>query len=286
MKPMLVAVFAILSMLCVQGSASAQLIAAKDGPVVYGHHHLSATNIDAHKRFWIDTLGGTSIKIGSSPAEIIKIPNVFIMLAARPATGGTKGTTVDHLGFTVPNLRAAVDKAKAAGYPIITRAELPAAIPVKDDLGHIADQSTYVAFVMGPDETKVELFEVKSATVPIALHHIHFAAPNVAEMQAWYAKIFGATPGKRGSFVAGDLPGVNLSYSPAPNPVVGTRGRALDHIGFEVKNLEAFTKQLEASGIKLDRPFTKVPALNLSIAFLTDPWGTYIELTEGFNTVP
>ena len=28
--------------------ASAQILAAKDGPVVYGHHHLSATSIDEH----------------------------------------------------------------------------------------------------------------------------------------------------------------------------------------------------------------------------------------------
>ena len=31
--------------------ASAQLLAAKDGPIVYGHHHLSTANIEAHKNF-------------------------------------------------------------------------------------------------------------------------------------------------------------------------------------------------------------------------------------------
>jgi predicted enzyme related to lactoylglutathione lyase len=59
----------------------------------------------------------------------------------------------------------------------------------------------------------------------------------------------------------------------------------IDHIGFEVKNLEEFTKKLTAQGIKLDRPYTKVDALNISIAFITDPWGTYIELTEGLDKV-
>jgi hypothetical protein len=28
-------------------------------------------------------------------------------------------------------------------------------------------------------------------------------------------------------------------------------------------------------------PVRQVPNTNLKIAFLTDPWGTYIELTEG-----
>ena len=64
-----------------------------------------------------------------------------------------------------------------------------------------------------------------------------------------------------------------------------TQGRAIDHIGFEVRNLEAFTNKLEAAGIKLAVPYRQVPALGISIAFLTDPWGTYIELTEGLDKI-
>ena len=107
---------------------------------------------------------------------------------------------------------------------------------------------------MGPDDTKVELVENKGMPGAIALHHIHFAASNVKEMQAWYAKTFNAKPGTRGSFQAADLPGVNLTYSPAPEAVVATRGRSLDHIGFEVKDLENFVKQLEASGSRWIAP--------------------------------
>ena len=57
----------------------------------------------------------------------------------------------------------------------------------------------------------------------------------------------------------------------------------MDHIGFEVKNLEAFTKKLEAQGIKLAVPYRQVPALGIAIAFITDPWGTYIELNQRPN---
>jgi lactoylglutathione lyase len=138
---------------------------------------------------------------------------------------------------------------------------------------------------MGPDETKVELVENKAATAPAALHHVHFATQQVDDMKAWYVKVFGASPGMRGSFQAADLPGVNLTYSPSPDAVIGTQGRSLDHIGFEVKNLEAFCKKLESMGIKLERPYTPVPALNIGIAFIRDPWGTYIELTDGLDKV-
>ena len=47
-----------------------------------------------------------------------------------------------------------------------------------------------------------------------------------------------------------------MNFSPAQAAVAGTQGRALDHIGFEVKNLEAFTKKLEAQGIKLAVPLS------------------------------
>jgi catechol 2,3-dioxygenase-like lactoylglutathione lyase family enzyme len=117
----------------------------------------------------------------------------------------------------------------------------------------------------------------------MSLDHVHLAGPKVEEMQAWYAKTFNAKAGKRGAFLAAELPGVALTFLPTTEPVAGTRGRALDHIGFEVKNLEAFCKNLEAQGVKFDRAYGKAGALPLMIAFFTDPFGTYIELTEGLD---
>jgi catechol 2,3-dioxygenase-like lactoylglutathione lyase family enzyme len=69
-----------------------------------------------------------------------------------------------------------------------------------------------------------------------------------------------------------------------PPAVAGSKGRVLDHIGFEVKDLKAFTDHLVADGVKLDRPYTDVTSkMGLKIAFFTDPNGTYIELTEGLR---
>src|SRR5918996_334454 len=79
-------------------TASAQLVAAKDGPIVYGHHHFNVTSVDEHKKFWT-TLGGTPVKVGTSPAEIVKFGNVLVFMTNRAPTGGTKGTTVNHVGF-------------------------------------------------------------------------------------------------------------------------------------------------------------------------------------------
>jgi catechol 2,3-dioxygenase-like lactoylglutathione lyase family enzyme len=261
-------------------NGSAQLTAAKAGPVVYGHHHLIVTSVEAHKRFWVDTLGGVPTPFGSG--ELFKFPNVLVLVREGEPSGGTKGTTVNHLGFGVPSVRAVVDKARAAGYSIATRDELSPTMEVTDGVAYIANQDTYIAYVMAPDNVKVEFVENKTQNESIALHHIHFAGP-VDEMQAWYVETFGAVAGTRGSFKAADLPGVNLTYSRSAEPLQGTQGRSLDHIGFEVDGLEEFCKKLELLGITFDRPYRKLDGRNLAIAFFTDPFGTYIELTEGLD---
>jgi catechol 2,3-dioxygenase-like lactoylglutathione lyase family enzyme len=273
-------------LLFVPAVADAQILLAGEGPVVYGHHHLNTTNMDAQKKFFADTLGGTVVKIGSGDRqqEIIQFPNVLIFFRPMQApTGGSIGTTVNHIGFSVPDLKPVVAKIKANGFRMITADSVAANVKVTDDIA-ASSPTTNLAFVLGPEDVKVELVEVKSQKAPIQLHHVHFFGQMNTEMQAWYAKTFGAKmlPANPASaFVVDQLPGVSLNFSPSPTPTVGTTGRAIDHIGFEIKNLEAFTKQLEAQGIKLDRPYTKVPQLGIAIAFIKDPWGTNIELTEG-----
>jgi predicted enzyme related to lactoylglutathione lyase len=268
--------------------ASAQILVAGEGPVVYGHHHLNTTNMDAQKKFFADTLGGSVAKIGDRQQEIIKFPNVLIFFRPMQApTGGSIGTTVNHIGFSVPDLRPVIAKIKANGFKMITTDSVAADVKVTDDIA-AASPTTNIAFALGPDEVKVEFVEVKSQKAPIQLHHIHFFGQMNTEMQAWYAKTFGAKmlPANPASaFVQDQLPGVFLNFSPSPTPTVGTTGRSIDHIGFEIKNLEAFTKKLEAQGIKLDRPYTKVPDLGIAIAFIKDPWGTNIEMTEGLADI-
>ena len=276
---------AIAGVLLLAGASGASAQLSAEGPVVYGHHHFYVSSIDVQKKFWVDALGGEDVgNLGSVPVPVIRFPNVVVLLSERVPSGGTRGTSVNHIGFRVPDLRAMVAKVTEAGYPIVSREDLPPAVNVDEDgLAHIPNQSTYVAFVMAPDGIKVELFEDKSMSGDIALHHVHFATPDVAEMQAWYARAFGAVPGVRGSFQAADLPGVNLTFSGSATPVKPTRGKALDHIGFEIKNLEAFCEQLKARGIELDGDYFYADAVKLGVAFVTDPWGTRIELTEGLD---
>lgn len=236
--------------------------------VSWGHFHFNARDLDEARKFWT-MLGATPAKaIGAN--DVYRVQNAFVLVRKAEPAGGSEATVVHHVGFRVKDFDAVLARVKEGGYRILTAPEAVA--------------RNHKANIMGPDEIDIELVGDPKMDAPIASHHVHFHSP-VEETRDWYARTFGATPGKRDSFVAADLPGINLTFTAPKAETKATKGYAIDHIGFEVKNLDAFCKRLEAAGIKFDRPYTKMPQLGLALAFLTDPWGTYIELTEGLDSV-
>ncbi len=257
---------------------AAQLPPPNDAGVAMGHLHLLVRDPDAQRKFWVEVMGGTPLKLAN--LEVMKFPDVLVMFRKGEPTGGTKGSVVNHLGFLVRDMKAEVARMKAAGANFVTQTEVGGG-RATGDYWLNPPQKALQAFVMGPEEVKIELTEDPGLKHRIAHHHIHFNHPALNEMKAWYVKSFEAKPGRRGQFEAADVPGVNLTFSGADGAPAGTKGRSLDHIGFEVRNLEAFCKKLTEAGAKFDIPYRQVPALGISIAFFTDPWGTYIELTEG-----
>ncbi len=84
---------------------------------------------------------------------------------------------------------------------------------------------------------------------------------------------FGAKLVKHGNETVGEIPGANILFAKATGPVVGTKGRAFDRIGLEVKNVEELCKNFEAAGIKLDTGYRKAASMNLAVCVLTDPLG-------------
>jgi catechol 2,3-dioxygenase-like lactoylglutathione lyase family enzyme len=239
------------------------------GDVSMGHAHLRVSDIAANKHFWVG-VGGTPFTLGSGDTAIegVTFGSVRILLSKGDNIGLAVGSAVNHIGFYVPNVKAAIAKWKDMGF--------------KTENGR-NDQQGWV-WTPG-DLIRFEILEMPGQTVPVAFHHVHlFVAANAAggipEAQAWYAKMFAATPGKRAAFDIDNITGGELTFSKSDMPTVPSAGRAVDHIGFWVKNLEAYCRKLEANGIKLEMPYTRRPDLGFSQAFITDPWGTRIELNE------
>jgi catechol 2,3-dioxygenase-like lactoylglutathione lyase family enzyme len=297
------AIFALTALLsCAAPPAFGQLLSHPDAPIRIGHYHLNVTSVEAHKKFWADTLGGRAMKFGD--IDVIEFPDAFIFLSVHKPAGPTRGTAFDHIGFAVPDVPAMATKLAAAGYQETTGREpkpggAPASTP-KGDAGPAASGTSAVygkfAYFLGPDGAKIELVTSdRKDTAPIVAHHIHFINKQYVEMQQWYMKAFDATlrPGQTDFFIGADLPGVGYSLNffrwegDQSITHVPTAGRVVDHVGFEVKNLDAFCKALEAKGIKAVRPYRKRDAAmnNIATATIVDPWGVSIELTEGLDKI-
>ena len=295
MRTAIVALAALVS--CAARPAFAQLVSHADAPVRVGHYHLNVTSIEAHKTFWAGTLGGKAIKLGG--IDVIEFPDAFLFLQVRKPSGPTRGTAFDHIGFAVPNVPAMAAKLAAAGFQETTSREPKPGDPPPAASGTSAVYGRF-AYFLGPDGVKIELVtsdqkgDQKDAA-PIVAHHIHFINKQYVEMQQWYMKAFNATlrPEQTDFFIGADLPGVGYSLNffrwegDQSITHVPTAGRVVDHVGFEVKNLEAFCKELEAKGIQLIRPYKKKDAAmnNIATATIIDPWGVSIELTEGLDKI-
>jgi catechol 2,3-dioxygenase-like lactoylglutathione lyase family enzyme len=258
------ALFAIASIGCAQSSEPAA--PPPEARVSNSHIHLFTKDPEVQRHFWVDIMGATAGKM-SADRNMYTLPKVLVIVDKGNPTAGTEGSIVNHVGFKVRDMKDILEKVAAAHFTI--QVKNPPDNPKQ-------------AFFLGPDDIRIELLaDDKIATVS-ENHQVHFFTPDVDAMQKWYVANFGAAPVAfgAGKVKLATLPGVSLIFSPTDTPVTGTKGRALDHIGFEVKDLEGFSKTLQANGVKLDTPYRKVPQMGFAVTFLTDPWGTRIELTE------
>ena len=255
-------------------------------PIRVGHYDLNVTSVAEHKKFWGDTLGGVVTKVGN--VDAVKFGDVFLLLRPQRPSGPTRGTTFDHIGFAVPNVPEFAAKVVGSGYGRTVGRETAAGPAGQPQ----APSPVYGRFeyLVAPDGVKIELVTNMAPNAPpIVHHHVHFTNTQYVEMGRWYMKALDATerPGTTDFFFGADLPGIgymlNFFHWEGSVPLVGTKGRAVDHVGFDVRNLEEFCRKLEAKGITLTAPYRKDPALGIATASVTDPWGTVVELTEGLD---
>jgi catechol 2,3-dioxygenase-like lactoylglutathione lyase family enzyme len=253
------------------GGVSAQPYKPNEAGVTMGHWHLNSRDIAVNKKIFM-AMGGVEGDPG--PLQRVIFPGNMVILnlggdQAPPATGPTVGSAVNHVGFVVKNVQESVAKWKAVG------------VPVEPGNNGRMDQ----AYVVTPDGLRIEILEDKNQPMPIRNEHVHFFLPASAipESQTWYAKMFGAKAGTRNNAPVADIPGVQLRYNKVDTAQAPTKGRILDHIGFDVLDLKAFIAKLEANGVKLDRPYSVNAQNGVAIAFITDPWGTYIEINQRPN---
>jgi catechol 2,3-dioxygenase-like lactoylglutathione lyase family enzyme len=248
--------------------AFAQLAPPNEAGVTLGHIHLVAKDVDVQKRFWTAMMGGTLVM--NEQLAMIQFPGVYILFRQGDPAAPPAGSIVDHFGFTFKDLPVWLAKWKANGVEIEQA------------------QNPLQGYVHAPDGVRVEFFGDPSVDAAVKMDHIHFRPQETTAIQTWYANSFGGKPGRRprvstpGWVDCDFFPGANFSFTEQENKMAPTAGRSLDHIGLEVKNLDALVRKLEAQGVKIDEnPRLSQNSKNVRVAYVTDPWGTRIELTQG-----
>jgi catechol 2,3-dioxygenase-like lactoylglutathione lyase family enzyme len=253
----------------IPGAASAQPAPYNELGVTMGHWHLISKDVEANKKLF-QAMGAKLYNPGGNP--LIAFPGVYINLnlGTEKGEGGSQGSVINHVGFVVDNVQTRVAQWKAAGVNVLPGGALPGG-------GNRLDQ----AYVETADGLRIEILEDKTQSQPIRNEHVHVWVPEaeIPKAQAWYAKTFGGKAGTRNNGAIVDLPGVQMRFAKADAKQAPTRGRVLDHFGFDVRDHAAFVQKLTAEGIKLDEPVRKSPT-GSTITYITDPWGARIEIVQ------
>ena len=260
--------FTAVALLLFVAPVHAQLAVPNEAGLTYGHVHLNVSDVELHKQLWVDHFGGVLTQKGSLIA--VRLPGFLVALSGREPTGGSVGSVMDHFGFKVRSMEKFLAEWRAAGRSV--------------DREFVGSEGQANAYVTMPDGISVELQEDQMLPVEVSGYHVHFRTPDFEELLAWYVDVFELEPRPRGTIqTTTNVPGMNLSFGEASEPLAPTQGRAIDHIGFEIDNLEAYTERLKQKGIEFDTDYREIDTLQLNIAYLTDPSGVRIELTEGYD---
>lgn len=274
--------FLAISLVALAAVPQAQVSAPNAAGVAMSHLHFQVADVEANRLFWVALGGAPSARRGD--VETVAFPGLLIQISRGTPAGPAEGSVVAHVAMRVKTFAQIEARGITVERRRIEGRESGMAIaPSGDRVELFEENAEQVRFrpEAGKSTASAERHN-RPMTAPVEPHHLHLNVPTGADVAAqnWYVEHFGGVPGIRLRYPAADVPGMNFNFSGVATATAPTRGRTLDHIGFEVKNLAAFVRTLTAAGVRFEQPYTAGPGGSGS-ARLVDPWGTAIELTEG-----
>lgn len=246
-------------------AAIAQLPAPNAAGVSTGHIHLAVPDVEKHTRLWT-SLGG--VKKSSGVLSVIEFPGIYILLNEGEPEAPSIETSANHIGFSVLDYPVFRDLLESAGATFFYESEENGQL--------LADL---------PDGVRIEILTDFEQSDAIAFHHMHIATTDAEDLRDWYLRVFDAASGERRGLPSAVVPGGRVDFLPATSAPLGSRGAAIDHIGFEVSDIDAFAAKMDTLSIAFDMGPLTVDEIGLKIAFITDPAGTFIEITEGLAAI-
>jgi catechol 2,3-dioxygenase-like lactoylglutathione lyase family enzyme len=227
----------------------------------FHHVHLSAPDARVAVAWYHDHLGGELTKRGAFHA-VAYGKTVLLFWQVKAGFPGSVGSSVDHVGFSYPDIDAKLKELAAAHVEIVSGVEQEG--PIK------------YAFAKDPWGTLIEIVEDPTIT---GFHHVHLATIDPQATLAWYTRAFGGQVAR----YAGLIPGVRYGdmwvlAKKVDAPRAPTKGRAIDHLGWQFDDLDVAAAELKTQGVK----FKTGPYLlgGGKIAFIEGPDGVLIELVD------
>ena len=220
------------------------------GGATMTHVHVNSADPEAAIAFWTGALAVSGYSTGTMTG--ITMQGGVVLFSKAAPTGPSAGSAIEHIGIRVPDFAPLMARLAKTSYK--------------------GSQATPGGplLIEGPDGVRIEVVEDSDLYTVVEFGHVHVVGPKAAEMPAWYTANLGARPGADDTSVR---IGGALWFSKA-DAVVPTKGRAIDHISVETRDLAAFTKKMGEVGIKLEA--TDKP----KVMAMTDPSGMLIEVSE------
>lgn len=252
----------------------AQIAAPNDAGVAFGHVHLHVADVDLHGHLLTELFDATlKEKAGYTAVEI---PGALIFLTADEPTAPSRATAMDHFALEVRDLDAVLAAWRDLGY------EVDAGGPAE---AHEPADAARRAFITLPDGAGLEIQENPALGVTARMDHVHFFTPESEELVSWYAALFGTTSAEPDAEeTTTTVPGSGLVFTSSEQERAPTEGTAIDHVGFEVENMEAFAEMLRAEDVEFVWGPAHIESLDIWVAFFNDPSGVLVEVTERLDT--
>ena len=248
------------------------------------YHHVHITTVSPAKgvEWYSDHLGCEPLADRDDAASCNGVEIVFVPQAT---TGGSQGTGINHIGFSFPDLDAKMAELEAVGVrgSGVRLQRFDDGSMTRDIPGLFK-----IAFIFDPWGTRIELVEDHEY---LGFHHVHLSATDPAATLTFYRDVMGGTPASLRDRLDGLLfDDVWLLISEHPEGIAPatTQGRAIDHIGFMVSNLDSEADGLRQAGVR----FQAEPGVpqnartSAKRAFIFGPDNVRIEVVEiGFAGV-
>ena len=227
------------------------------------HIHLAVPDQAKAVEWYRKHFGGTPMTEG---VERLMFGETRVLFQLNKAAKPSSGSVLDHVGFSVTDLDAAVKALEADGAKVVT--------PARDVAGLFK-----LAFIEDPWGVRLEIVQ---DAAKLGLHHVHLRAPDPAAALVWYVDKFGGTVGK----LKDRIDGINYGgvwILAQKGEAVPSEGHAIDHIGFRPLNVDGLVAGLKAKNVKVTtepRPLTLPSGVSMRLAFIEGPDGVRIELVQ------